>query len=98
MLHQDREYIFRLYFVDTPEGDEKLTERAKDQAAYFGISPNDIPRTAKLATQFTRDTLSGQDIKIITRWRNAMGRSTLARFYAIVFVNDRNLAEDLLGG
>ena len=96
VLHQDREYIFRLYFVDAPEGDTTLTERAKDQAAYFGISPGDVSRAAKLASQFTRDTLSGKDIKVITRWRNAMGRSTLARFYAIVFVNDSNLAEDLV--
>jgi DNA uptake protein ComE-like DNA-binding protein len=94
--HLDREYVFRLYFVDTPEGDASLTERAKDQAAYFGIFPNDIPRAAKAASKFTRETLSGLDITIITRWQNALGRSRLARFYAVVLVNGKNLAEELV--
>jgi len=94
--HNDREYIFRLYFVDAPEADSTLTERAKDQAAYFGISPNDIPRAGRFASQFTRETLSGADFTVITRWRNAMGRSSLARFYAIVLVNGKNLAEELV--
>ncbi|MCU0782818.1 MAG: helix-hairpin-helix domain-containing protein, partial [Verrucomicrobia bacterium] len=97
--HNDREYIFRLYFVDAPESDATLTERAKDQAAYFGISPDDIPRAGRLASQFTRELISDTNITIITRWRNAGGRSTLARFYAIVFVNGSNganLAEELV--
>lgn len=94
--HDGREYIFRLYFVDAPEADATLTERAKDQAAYFGISPNDIPRAGRLASQFTRETLSGADVTVITRWQNALGRSSLARFYAVVLVNGKNLAEELV--
>jgi competence protein ComEA len=94
--HKDREYVFRLYFVDAPEGDVALTDRAQDQAAYFGISPKDIPRAAKLASQFTRNALSAGEFTVITRWRNAMGRSTLARFYAVVLVNGKNLAEELV--
>lgn len=94
--HQDREYIFRLYFVDTPEGDASLAERAKDQAAYFGIFPSDIPRAAKAASQFTGKTLADAEITVITRWQNAMGRSRLARFYAVVLVNGKNLAEELV--
>ena len=94
--HQDREYIFRLYFVDTPEGDAGFTERAKDQATYFGIFPNDIPRAATAASKFTRETLTGAEITVITRWQNALGRSRLARFYAVVLVNGKNLAEELV--
>ncbi len=96
VLHQNREYIFRLYFVDSPEGDTTFTDRTRDQAIYFGISPNDIPRAAKLASQFTRETLAGTEFTVITRWRNAMGRSTLARFYAVVLINGKNLAEELV--
>ncbi len=96
VLHQDREYIFRLYFVDAPEGDTTLTDRAKDQAAYFNISPNSIPRAARLASQFTSEKLAATEFTVITRWRNAMGRSTLARFYAVVLVNGQNLAEELV--
>ncbi|MBI3848930.1 MAG: helix-hairpin-helix domain-containing protein [Verrucomicrobia bacterium] len=96
VAHKEREYVFRLYFVDAPESDATLTERAQDQAAYFGISPNDISRAGTAASQFTRATLSDADITVITRWRNAMGRSTLARFYAVVLVNGKNLAEELV--
>lgn len=94
--HDGREYIFRLYFVDAPESDGTLKDRAKDQAAYIGISPDDIPRAGKRAAQFTREFLSGTDLTIITRWQNAQGRSSLARFYAVVLVGGQNLAEELV--
>ncbi len=96
VLHKDREYIFRVYFVDSPEGDAALNDRVRDQAAYFGISPKDVPAAAKLASQFTRDVLSGGEFTVVTRWQNAMGRSSLARFYAVVLVNGKNLAEELV--
>jgi competence ComEA-like helix-hairpin-helix protein len=94
--HNGREYIFRLYFVDAPESDATLKERAKEQAVEFGISPDDIPRAGKLGAQFTREMLSGANITVITRWRNALGRSSLARDYAVVLVNGKNLAEELV--
>ncbi len=96
VLHRGREYIFRLYYVDAPESDTNLTDRIKDQAAYFGISPGDIPRASSAASHFTRKSLSASEFKVITRWQNAMGRSSLPRFYAIVLANGRNLAEELV--
>jgi competence ComEA-like helix-hairpin-helix protein len=95
-LYNSREYIFRLYFVDAPETDASLRDRVADQAAYFGISPNDIPKAATLAAQFTRGTLAGAKFTVVTRWQNAQGRSSLARFYAVVLVSGRNLAEELV--
>jgi competence ComEA-like helix-hairpin-helix protein len=96
VLHKDREYIFRLYFVDAPESDPTLTERIKDQSAYFGVALKDIPRAGELASQFTRNKLASAQFTVITRWQNAMGRSSLARFYAIVLLNTNNLAEELV--
>ena len=96
VMHNQREYIFRLYFVDAPETDPSLKDRIEDQAAYFGISQDDIPRAGRLAGKFTRDKLQGQDFTILTRWQNAMGRSGLARFYGIVFLSSTNLAEELV--
>jgi competence ComEA-like helix-hairpin-helix protein len=93
---KEREYIFRLYFVDSPESDATLKDRIKEQAAFFGISTNDIPRAGELAARFTRDTLTGKDFTVIHRWQNAMGRSSLARYYAVVLVNGTNLAELLI--
>jgi competence protein ComEA len=94
--HQGRDYIFRLYFVDAPERDVTLKDRIQDQAVYFGISPQDIPRAGQSASQFTRDLLSKSEFTVITRWQNALGRSSLARFYAVVLVQNRNLAEELV--
>lgn len=96
VMHKGREYGFRLYFVDTPEADVSLKERVEDQAAYFGISITNIPPGGRLASAFTRNKLAGRDFTIVTRWQNAMGRSTLARFYCIVLVKGENLAEELV--
>jgi competence ComEA-like helix-hairpin-helix protein len=96
VTHKGREYVFRLYFVDAPETESSLRERIEDQAAYFGISTNDILRAGRLAAKFTRDKLSGHEITVITRWQNALGRGTLARFYGVVFVGGQNLAEELV--
>ncbi|MDW8310817.1 MAG: thermonuclease family protein, partial [Verrucomicrobiales bacterium] len=95
-LHNDREYAFRLYFVDAPETDPMLADRVREQAVYFGLSPGDIPRGAKLAADFTRELLGTNTFTVLTRWHNAMGRGRLARFYAVVLVNQTNLAEALV--
>jgi len=97
VLHKGREYIFRLYFVDSPECDPTLKDRIKEQATFFGISPQDVPRAGALASRFSREELTGKDITVIMRWQNALGRSTLARYYAVVLVNGANLAEELVG-
>jgi len=94
--HWGREYIFRLYFVDLPESDAALDERSRDQAAYFGISAKDIQQAGKLASQFTREALTDKEFNVITRWQNAMGRSRLAKFCAVVLVDGKNLAEELV--
>ncbi len=94
--HKGREYIFRLYFVDAPETDNSLPDRVVDQAAYFGIASNQITVAGKLAEEFTHQKLATGRITVITRWQNAMGRSSLARYYAVVLVGGKNLAEELV--
>ena len=44
LLHDGREYLIRLYFVDAPEEDATLRDRIQDQAAYFGINVGDVTR------------------------------------------------------
>jgi hypothetical protein len=39
ILPDQKELIFRLYFVDTPEEERVYADRIAEQAAYFGISP-----------------------------------------------------------
>jgi competence ComEA-like helix-hairpin-helix protein len=96
VLHSGREYVFRLYFVDAPEKDPTLTERIQDQAAYFGVAPESVTRAGVLAARFTRGQLTGTNFTVLTRWQNAMGRSSLARFYAVVLIGQANLAEELV--
>ena len=101
VIHEGRDYRFRLYFVDAPEGevpnrDATLRQREEDQAAYFGISPVQIPKAGRLATQFTRKRLAGREFTIRTRWQNALGRGSLARFYCIVKVEGQSLADELV--
>ena len=96
VLHEGREYVFRLYFVDAPEKESSLKERIQDQAAYFGIAEDDVTRAGGLAARFTRQKLTETNFTVTTRWQNAMGRSSLARFYCVLTVNDENLAELLV--
>lgn len=96
VLHDGRQYIFRLYFVDAPETDAALRDRIEDQAAYFGIAKEDVPRAGKHAAEFSRKFLSQTNFTVTTRWQNAMGRSSLARFYCGIVVGDENLAEQLV--
>jgi competence protein ComEA len=94
--HQGREYVFRLYFVDAPEtevspNDDNQKKRVEDQAAYFGISQDDVLRVGQLARTWTRARLD-KPFTIITRYQNARGMGSLARYYAIVLTEGQNLA------
>ncbi|HEY2952563.1 MAG TPA: helix-hairpin-helix domain-containing protein [Verrucomicrobiae bacterium] len=96
VLHRGRDYLVRLYFVDAPETDASLRERIEDQAEYFGIAVADVPRGGILATKLTREKLTGREFTVVTRWQNAMGRSRQARFYGIVLVHGKSLADELV--
>jgi len=93
--HGDREYVFRLYYVDAPETDATEQERLEDQATFFRLS---LPQTMELgreATQFTARQLK-TEFTVTTRWESAGGKGKLARFYAIVFANGKNLSAELV--
>lgn len=93
---QGREYIFRLYFVDTPETDDGFADRVRDQADYFGVSVPAVVQIGQDAAKFVRQNLSNKTFTVVTRWQGAQGRSKLPRFYAFVRVNGRDLAEWLV--
>lgn len=90
------EYIFRLYFVDTPETDKEFASRVHEQAKYFGISMDESVRIGKEAAAFTKGKLTGKKFTVYTRWQDAMGRSKLPRNYAFIVVENQNLAELLV--
>lgn len=92
----DKEYLFRLYFVDTPESEVSLPERIAEQASYFKITSPESIQLGKDAKLFTENLLSGKSLTIWTRWRDAMGRSKMKRFYAMIYVDKKDLAETLV--
>jgi len=90
-----KEYIFRLYFVDAPETDSEFRDRVDEQANYFGVTPYQAVSLGVLAKNFTREKLSTPFV-VRTCWEDAMGRSRLQRFYALVQTSSGDLGEQLV--
>lgn len=93
---EGKEWIFRLYFVDTPEAETSYQARSVDQAKYFGITEPAAIALGREASAFTGRTLSAGPFVVWTRWRTALGRSKQPRYYAIIMVNGRGLNELLV--
>ena len=55
-------YVFRLYWVDTPEARENYPARVREQAEYFGISTEEVMQIGREAKLFTRELLKGQSL------------------------------------
>jgi endonuclease YncB( thermonuclease family) len=83
--------VFRLYFVDTPETDRSLSDRIKTQAAYFNIPPTQVSALGEKAAAVSESLLKGKSLTIHTRWRDALGRSKLGRYYALIEVDGKDL-------
>ena len=80
-----RSYLFRLYFVDTPESETSLPERLQIQADYFGIpDPKDVVKVGKEAVKFTEKFLEDGNFTVYSRLSDALGRSAKDRDYAMV--------------
>lgn len=89
------EFILRLYFVDAPETNLRYPERTREQADYFGATLDQTMRVGKVAGDVVRETLQ-KPFTIWTRWASAGGRSRERRYYGLVRVGDRWLAEVLV--
>ena len=80
-----KSYLFRLYFVDTPESETSLPERLQVQAEYFGIpDPKDVVKIGKEAVRFTEKFLEDGNFTVYSRLSDALGRSDMDRDYAMV--------------
>jgi endonuclease YncB( thermonuclease family) len=97
ILPDRKEVIFRLYFVDTPEEERVYADRIAEQAAYFGISADAALEVGKEASEFTKQART-RPFTIYTRWRRALGRSAIWRYYAIVVTADGHDLNELLVG
>lgn len=90
-----RKYIFRLLWVDAPETEMRYPERVAEQAAYFGITPQDAIKVGKEAARFSADFLKN-GFTVLTQFDDAMGASRKDRDYAILKVGDAYLMEALV--
>jgi len=90
-----KHYIFRLYFVDAPETDDSLKERLQEQADYWETDAATALRIGKEATEFTRDFLKYR-FTVYTKRRDAKGRSSRPRYFAMVQVGDKYLSHALV--
>lgn len=94
--HNKREYIYRLYFVDAPETDDRIPERLVEQGAYFGIAdPKVVIKVGKEAADFSRKFLAGE-FTVMTKGADARGSSDKSRDYAFVMVGKEDLAVELV--
>ena len=90
-------YYFRLYFVDTPETQDRLKARIDEQAQVFGMNPKNVMKMGKVAEDFTRDRLK-TPFTVWTEWMDARGDSQMQRFFAFVRDSEgRDLAQELVG-
>jgi DNA uptake protein ComE-like DNA-binding protein len=91
----DKDYIFRLYLVDTPETDAADPARLIEQAKHFGISVPQVIELGEAAKLFVQEKLA-EPFTVFTRMSDAMGRSKIERFYAFVQTKDGDLGEQLV--
>jgi len=90
-----KEYIFRLYFVDTPETDSSIPGRVAEQATYFHVT---VPQTLQIglaAERFTRQKLA-HPFTVRTCLQDARGRSRRPRYFAFVQTDTADLSEQLV--
>jgi competence ComEA-like helix-hairpin-helix protein len=90
-----KEYIFRLYFVDTPETDTSMPDRVAEQATYFHVT---IPQTLQIgleAERFTRQKLA-RPFTVRTCLQDARGRGRRPRYFAFVQTATADLSESLV--
>lgn len=96
LKHHGRDYLVRLYFVDTPETDNRFPDRVKEQADYFSITSERALKGGAEAAAFTRDLLRDKTFAVYTRYADARGSSDQKRYYTMVKVGDRWLGELLV--
>ena len=81
-------YIFRLYYVDTPETSASYPQRVQDQADYFGITVKQALKIGADATKFTDKLLSKKSFTVYTKKEDARGNSKRKRYFAMIKVGD----------
>lgn len=79
-LPDGRVETFRIYYVDDPESEfreyrngETNHQRIREQAEYFGITPERAVEIGQQAKHEVRDVLDGRKLRIWTKWEDPFG-------------------------
>lgn len=89
--YQGGHYIIRLYFVDAPETDKSFPDRVAEQVRHHGKTADEVLHTGRYASAATAELLS-RPFTVVTSRQDAMGRSSIPRFFGFVTTSD---GEDL---
>ncbi len=90
-----KEFNLRLYFVDAPETNLRYPERTREQSEYFGVTLDETMKAGAKARDTVQEILR-EPFVVRTRWASAAGRGKETRYYALVEVGGRSLAEVLV--
>jgi endonuclease YncB( thermonuclease family) len=91
----EKEFTARLYYVDAPETNLRQAERTRDQSIHFGITLDETMKAGEKAKDRVKQLLQ-KPFLILTRWATAGGRGRESRYYVIVEIDQKNLAEILV--
>ena len=86
------EFTLRLYFVDAPETNLRYPERTREQSEYFGVTLDETMKAGAKARETVQEILR-EPFVVRTRWATAAGRAKETRYYALVEVGGKGLAE-----
>jgi endonuclease YncB( thermonuclease family) len=89
------EFILRLYYVDAPETTLTYPERVRQQSEHYGITLDETLKAGAKARERVRQLLREPFI-VRTRWASAAGRGRETRYYGLVEVGGKSLAEVLV--
>ena len=89
------EFNLRLYFIDAPETNLRYPERTREQSEYFGVTLDETMKAGAKARETVQDILR-EPFVVRTRWATAAGRTKETRYYGLVEVGDKRLAETLV--
>ncbi len=103
-LPDGQKFIFRLYFVDTPESAFKSYrngqnnhQRIRDQAAEMGdLEPEQIVEIGKKARAFTLNLLASEPFELHTRWDSPFRDERFHAFIAVKHNGKARWLEELL--
>lgn len=99
ILPDGRRKIFRLYFVDAPESEfrtyrngETNHPRIREQAQYFGISPEEAVEIGQSAKQLTLSLLGKAPFILHTQWDSPFNDR---RYHAFITISDQGRPKQL---